>query len=178
MKATHYGECQVCGHRQKLPNGKLSNHGYSVRAGFFEGTCRGAKKLPFELDKSLIDGSIEMANAQLQNLKSQISAQRDGTGPLFCRIYDRHARHSLLANRIVEVLEIAENGKYSYIHPSTKQLTEGHNLGYNRERAIEYLRKERIFHLESSAKQIEQYIGWQQQRIKDWSPKPLQPIGE
>lgn len=41
-KATHSGECQCCGRKQKLPKGRLSNHGYTVEWGFFSGTCFGA----------------------------------------------------------------------------------------------------------------------------------------
>lgn len=56
MKATHQGTCQVCGAAQKLPNDLLSLHGYTVEHSFFEGVCKGAKNLPFELNKDLIEG--------------------------------------------------------------------------------------------------------------------------
>lgn len=39
-KATHQGECQICDRVQKLPNNVLSQHGYKVEFGFFNGVCR------------------------------------------------------------------------------------------------------------------------------------------
>ena len=41
MKATHDGECQLCGRMQKLPDGRLAKHGYTTRWGFFQGVCPG-----------------------------------------------------------------------------------------------------------------------------------------
>jgi len=59
--ATHDGHCQVCGSRQRLPQGKLAKHGYTHAVGFFSGTCYGSEALPFEQDKSLVDGSHQGA---------------------------------------------------------------------------------------------------------------------
>ena len=65
MKATHKGHCQVCGAQQKLPNGVLSQHGYTVDWGFFNGVCQGAKHLPYEQSCDLVKESIEWAEAAL-----------------------------------------------------------------------------------------------------------------
>lgn len=54
MKATHFGTCQICGNRQKAPDGLLSLHGYTVEHGWFSGTCHGARELPFEQDRSVL----------------------------------------------------------------------------------------------------------------------------
>lgn len=62
MKSTHSGHCQACGSLQKLPNGKLSKHGYTVTHGFFSGVCAGAHALPFEQSCELVKDFI--ANAQ------------------------------------------------------------------------------------------------------------------
>ena len=64
--ATHEGECQVCGRVQKLPNGTLAKHGYTVQWGFFEGTCWGADSLPLEVDNSLLAQAIEWATRLAQ----------------------------------------------------------------------------------------------------------------
>jgi hypothetical protein len=176
MKATHYGECQVCGHRQKLPNDSLSLHGYSVKAGFFEGTCMGAKQKPFELDKSLIDAAIKAAEERLATVKEAIDAQNNGTGPLVYEAYDSFARHQLLARRQVDVIEVFDDGRFTYLQPTTKKETIGRGLGMTKASTLDRLRKDKVWRLDGRAKQIAQYIAWQQQRIKDWAPKPLQPI--
>lgn len=58
-KATHSGTCQCCGRVQKLPNGRLSNHGYTVDWGFFNGTCGGSKELPLEQDRTILDTTVK-----------------------------------------------------------------------------------------------------------------------
>lgn len=58
MAATHKGTCQACGRLQKLPKGRLSNHGYTVDWGFFQGVCSGAKALPLEEDRSVLDATV------------------------------------------------------------------------------------------------------------------------
>jgi hypothetical protein len=68
-KATYSGTCQVCGSLQLLPSGLLSLHGYTTRWGFFSGICHGAKNLPFEQDKSLIEEAIERAEAHRTHQK-------------------------------------------------------------------------------------------------------------
>lgn len=175
-KATHIGECQVCGHRQKLPNGKLSLHGYSVNAGFFEGTCNGAKHLPFEQDKSLIDGSIRMAKEQLARIEANIAAQLDGSGQLVIEVYDRYARHQSLSRRQVDVIEVLENGSISYIQPTTKEVATTNGYGFGKANVTKQLRDRKIWKLEQTAKQIKHYIGWQENRIQDWKVQLLQPI--
>ena len=175
-KATHIGECQVCGHRQKLPNGQLSLHGYSVNAGFFEGTCNGAKHLPFEQDKSLIDRSIGMAKEQLAKVEANSAAQRDGTGQLVFEAYDKHARHRSLSRRQVDVIEVLENGTIRYLQPTTKEMTSTNGYGYGQANVIKQLRDTKIWKLEQTVKQIKHYIGWQENRILDWKVQPLQLI--
>jgi len=58
-KATHNGECQLCGRQQKLPSDVLSKHGYTVEWGFFNGTCPGSGHKSFELSCDLIDGRLK-----------------------------------------------------------------------------------------------------------------------
>lgn len=65
-RASKYsGHCQCCGSLQKLPNELLSLHGYTVDFGFFNGTCQGARELPYELSCDLIKKFIKTAREQL-----------------------------------------------------------------------------------------------------------------
>ena len=73
MKATHKGECQLCGRTQLLPSGQLSKHGYTTRWGFFSGVCSGAHHLPFELSCDLIDGALESVRNTLGRLNEEIA---------------------------------------------------------------------------------------------------------
>src|SRR5215471_7908862 len=69
--ATHYGECQLCGHEQKLPGGGLlSLHGYSVRWNSFMGTCPGSRELPYEQSCGLLEGEIKAQRAHISHLQN------------------------------------------------------------------------------------------------------------
>src|SRR5262245_4567782 len=68
--ATHYGECQLCGHEQKLPGGGfLSLHGYSVKWNSFMGTCPGSRHLPYEQSCDLLDMEIKAQHAHISDLQ-------------------------------------------------------------------------------------------------------------
>lgn len=70
-KATHQGECQICDRVQKLPNNVLSQHGYKVEFGFFNGVCPGSKHKPYELSCELIKEVIPSVVKYLEGLYEQ-----------------------------------------------------------------------------------------------------------
>ncbi len=74
MKATHNGECQICGAKQALPGGRLSKHGYTVKWGFFSGVCHGAGELPFEQSKDAIAAVIANVETQIAETDAEIAA--------------------------------------------------------------------------------------------------------
>ncbi len=76
-KATHKGECQICGCQQLLPGGKLSNHGYTVKWGFFSGICSGAGRLPFELSTDAIQPVVDGVKATILAVEAEIAALED-----------------------------------------------------------------------------------------------------
>jgi hypothetical protein len=57
-KATHRGNCQVCGHQQHVVGATLAKHGYTVEWGFFNGVCRGSGKKPVQVERSLTDQTV------------------------------------------------------------------------------------------------------------------------
>lgn len=67
-KATHKGICQCCGRLQKLPYGRLSQHGYTVTWGFFNGVCGGAEHLPLELDRTELDRTVKLLRNHAEDL--------------------------------------------------------------------------------------------------------------
>jgi hypothetical protein len=67
-KATHQGQCQICDRLQKLPNNALSQHGYKVEFGFFNGVCPGSKQEPYELSCNLIKEILPSVNSYVERL--------------------------------------------------------------------------------------------------------------
>lgn len=82
--ATHMGTCQCCGAQQKLPKGVLSQHGYTVDYGFFNGVCQGAGHAPFE-------ENCDLAKRMLKSVEKQLwdAEQNRGEEPCYT---DRQAR--------------------------------------------------------------------------------------
>lgn len=72
-KATHYGECQICGSRQLLPGGTLAKHGYTVAWGFFSGVCSGSGHLPFETSKGQIEGAVKSMESSIATVEADIA---------------------------------------------------------------------------------------------------------
>lgn len=77
-KATHSGHCQACGRLQKLPNGKLSKHGYTVEHGFFSGVCRGTNYLPFEQSCDQVRRYIGEAKSEVEFLTKRRTELLEG----------------------------------------------------------------------------------------------------
>lgn len=98
MAATHRGTCQVCGriHRVNDKNGTIANHGYTVDWGWFNGTCRGSKNLPFEKSCELVKQSIEWSNDRIASLNAEIETTREWTvdSEIIVRVHIGYSRHN------------------------------------------------------------------------------------
>lgn len=162
--ATHKGECQVCGSTQMLPNGVLSNHGYTVQFGFFEGVCNGSKALPFEQSKALIDMSIERAKNLIIATQKEIESLKET--PLAWK-----GTYNIKKNTYTwDIVELSEDGKM-YRDPKRGWRQNGHYGDLNK--ILHSMSDNRIYFLEQKIEQITNYINWQEKRIQRWEPKPL-----
>jgi len=182
--AQFYGHCQWCGSRQKLPGGVLSLHGYEVSSwGFFEGICSGARHLPFEQSKDLIDESIAFAQHKRANLmlKRGLALVVD---PASTNKSWRDVYHPELSSRTrgsVRLWHLGEfktddsgrvrsfeygDGKIDRVHEGGKPLVSLVREGY-----VRYAQ-----HLAGQVAQIEQFIAWQRERIANWVPAELEPV--
>ena len=191
-KATHTGECQVCGCRQKLPNGKLSTHGYTTRCGFFEGVCYGAKHLPLELSKGLIDGAIQRASYMLAETKAESIALRAGQmlagGKAWVHVYSSgrdtrgHYRSGYTWTQcLIETEDRQLEKGFTYLigwySDDDKKKSLQINCGEKTaEQVKNRLNCRYADHLDHKASELEKYISWQQARIRDWKPRELTPV--
>lgn len=195
-KATHYGICQVCGSRQKLPNGKLSKHGYDVEHGFFNGVCYGADHLPFEQSKDLIDHDIKRCHEKIQELTAMCVVVRGDETHIYLnewRPAGRHGRgYHIWCSHKVEDVEInwhiqytnglgkKERGDYYFNEKEHRELyaaPEGEARDALRKKmVIKHMNNKRAEAFEETIRKIKNHITWQEIRIKDWEPKELDPI--
>lgn len=65
------GHCQGCGHLQAATSGVLAHHGYTVEHGYFHGTCYGARELPLEVSRELLDRNLEGVARQCERWEDE-----------------------------------------------------------------------------------------------------------
>lgn len=190
-KAINDGTCQICGSRQRLPNGRLAKHGYTTRWGFFSGTCTGSEELPFEQSIGLILNAIERAKAEAAGLRKSATEQRaKGSEPESRRtmhsVYqpatwkDRQSRYYW---QEVEVLS-EQRGEFESLYAMVETRDQGGNKVQKREefriygdgklaKIVKAGRENYASHLEAEAARYDQYVSWQEERIAGWQPAPL-----
>lgn len=177
--ATHMGTCQLCGHFQKLPGGKLSLHGYTKQWGFFSGTCPGSRHNPFETHTDRIEQAIAEHLASAQALRASADAleasdemwvnhyvaptwQNRKGGYRWLRVdsftYTNNRLTVVSGGETIELGYIAARGAYSPDELWTK--SRGALAASRRAMAANH----------------DAYVTWQRERVAAWQPKPLAEV--
>jgi hypothetical protein len=208
IKATHKGECQICGHVQKLPGGNLSKHGYTKRWGFFSGVCHGAGYLPFEVSKDQIAGAVVAVESKIAAVESEIadlenilSAVNSGDEAM-ANEYVGNSRYCWEKVRVInfKVQEYPASGSCEAFvtYKADSQIIRkdgyGENAKYFQPRDINaysecfnlssvrhwvhFLNCKYAKHLRSQNSARRDWVKWQQDRLANWAPKPLTPLAK
>jgi hypothetical protein len=190
-RATHSGECQLCAHRQLLPGGHLSLHGYDVRWGFFNGICPGSRHLPFEQSADLLPAVITSQTAAAARRRADAAAlrARPVTDTVFVpwEVPDPKSRYgrTKTETRKVTVTVVVEprDGYTRYAFSLTDEAGEtrplDHRFGFHAyeittvEGVIRWFDSRRAADLDAHAKQVEGYVRWLTERLAGWALKPL-----
>jgi hypothetical protein len=193
-RATHSGECQLCAHRQLLPGGRLSLHGYDVRWGFFNGICPGSRELPYEQSAALLPAAIASqarAAASLRESALKLRTRPVDDGKVFVSWEtdktDKRGRRISEGREVTVTVEATERDGYtSYAFfltdASGETRTLGHKFGYygygsdrltTVEGVIRWFDGKRADALDEHAAQIERYVVWLEARLAGWALKPL-----
>jgi len=162
IKATHKGECQLCGKRQLLPNNRLSLHGYAVKWKMFNGQCNGSQDLPYELSCDRIKQELPRVEAKIQNGLDTIASVNSLNGSIgFCKQWSKEARTYYWAQiDYKDIPEIEKSRQRLYGEP--KELATKGNAQYVKE------------FLKPSLIQLGQYKSWCVDRIENWAVKKLE----
>jgi len=201
-KATHSGECQICGHHQKLPGGSLSKHGYTKRWGFFSGVCSGAGHLPFEVSKDQIAGAVAAVEAKIAEVSAEIAelenldSSINGSGEAMSNEYLGNSVYGWEKVRVIDFVvgEAYSTGYVPYRAKSKIIRKEGYgenakafqprdinaysecfNLSSVRH-WVWFLNCKYAKHLRSQNSARRDWVNWQQNRMANWAPKPLTPV--
>lgn len=189
--ATHYGECQLCGHTQKLPGGGLlSLHGYSVKWNCFMGTCPGSRGLPYEQSTDLLAGQISREEGEIERLKMNIETYTSKSNK---RVWVQEWVGAQGRNdssgymwRLLESNEYTiEKGEFTCVIKWTtlargKQKPEAKNIGSFKLQSdagiIREANARRVSGYKADIAQRKQYIKWLQERITNWVQRDLRPV--
>lgn len=185
QKATHRGHCQVCNAIQKLPEDRLSLHGYTVQSrgwgGWFSGSCHGSHALPFERDKKLVVESIKRAREQaIAAHKESVKIANAYPNPAEC--WRHHYVNSGYVTGWIWIKVALLPGREDrpgfhpkYIYQETEHTIR--NTFHDLDDAARAGNKNYAAHLQMQASQIRAYIEQQKERLKSWRPDaPLIPI--
>lgn len=184
MKATHYGECQLCGRQQKAPGALLAKHGYTVEWSCFNGVCPGSGHLPFEVSKDQIDARMPAVKNSIADQQAVIDTLRATPLPadqMMVHVYCSHG--TKLGGRKggytwVTTQVRGEGYGIEYLHPEDRGgKAAWHRMsgGYG-QTAQHYFNAAWVAHLEHCKENTEKYLQWLQDRAAQWKPKAQQPV--
>ncbi len=173
-KATHNGECQVCGRRQKLPNGRLSKHGYTKRWGFFQGVCPGAGNLPYEQSCEFLKGWVPDVALRRADLVNRIADHEGGATPLLAerrvpaRRWGYHEYRweeaELVDGRAVFKRDESQESQRVDVYPRHGETLE------------QALRRAWADEQRLEVRGLDDWLKWARDRIKTWKPRELEPV--
>ena len=198
--ATHIGECQGCGHIQKLPGGTLSLHGYTVAWGFFSGTCDGARELPYELSCDYCKKQIVRCTEQREKTLALAAHYRrpitEAVADYVTVSIGRDPRTG--RERTVQVKDMAltmvENPKapgHFDVIGTYERDGETHTVNFTGINGLLHyehpktalaaakLLNERLAKMQDlHAQQLLSYIQWQEKRVTEWKLRELRTVEE
>ena len=194
-KATHSGTCQICGHFQKLPNGRLSLHGYTVQWNCFVGDCTGSRYLPFEVSIDQIQAAIRSAIKQAEGLRANapsVRADRSPKGvemtvwasdlrtsdgkrvPAYSGIFGPKSSNMTVRGDLAKVGEKIEfrftRGGVEYVY--TMGTSQNVFPSTTVDSIVAKVNAREAEHMLAIAKQCDEYVAWQRKRIANWKPTP------
>lgn len=192
QQATHIGECQICGHVQKLPNGFLSLHGYTKKWGFFSGTCNGSRYLPFEQSKDRIQQAVDSVKKSIESAK-QNAADILASDAFYIWIYVAatwQVRQSGYREVKLTEAEVSLDGRFiKFIDPKTGaeakeqrsslSVQPDGNGGWRSPEIADFAkesREKKARQIQARIKEMQMYVEWQEKRMADWAPKELKPV--
>jgi len=204
-RATHQGECQICGNTQKLPHGVLSLHGYTVDYGWFNGTCSGAKGQPYELSCDLIQASIDSTKKSIVSYTALAEELAVTTDYVWISAYYRanrerhisgsHAEKHDASSIITHKGEYSDGEKYTKYFVAPTHIMDSEKDSYMKiERSCAYVElgkyahsasldeiiveqnKSRLSLIKNTIIQMEAFIKWQEGRIANWKLQELSEV--
>jgi hypothetical protein len=191
-KATDFGTCQLCGHKHKLPNGKVAKHGYTVKHyGFFVGTCQGSGHQPYELSCDLLKEHVTLQNEAIDRLQKKY----DEEFPIITNPYTimtvnltfkqkgRYGSMERTARPVRATPVLIQTPGYSYYQMTPVNNADLDSLvtSYSDRNAdpvvlLNYYQDKHRNEVASNIASRRMWIVWAKDRIQKWSLQPLSAV--
>lgn len=182
-RATHQGECQVCGRVQKLPDDRLAKHGYKVTIVGFQGVCIGSGELPLEVSCNMIERAIESAQAGIEHMRAEIAHLLQPATEPHCWYHEyipsTWERKGGYRWREIDIFVLPDTHGFYFTNHKEKPERLNYSGMYLCETALDVasmLNKSRAEALQREITKSEEYIAWQRGRVAAWKPRELTPI--
>lgn len=173
-----------------LPAGRLSNHGYTVKWGFFSGVCTGSFQLPFEQSCALIADAVRKMEENIAQVSSHcddlenIESAVNQLGAATVHVYPRHGHEYFWKD--CPVINFAKHdleGGHSYYSCDYVFEERAHKIeAYDKSFGfsspahwVHFLNCKYAAHLRKQNSQRRDWVTWQKNRLANWAPKPLTP---
>ena len=73
------GNCPCCGNDQAVVRGNMSQHGYTVDNGWFNGVCSGHRYTPIQICRVQADRTVESVRLSVARIEADLAAVEAGT---------------------------------------------------------------------------------------------------
>ena len=167
-KSEMKGTCQACFLVQKLPNGKISLHGYERPGdGYIMGDCEGSYHLPYEQSCETTKTVLGFKLRAKKVLEETLTSLRSFPDTVVIDIYTYHSN----GVREYEEVEVGKEHKKSFHFKD--------NNGKIRIiPSYDDVLKQRIHETEMELRHREERISFLQGKIDQWKPTDLLPLEE
>jgi len=162
--------CQWCGRLQQAKNGRLAHHGYTKEYGYFNGTCRGARELPFEIDRE-VKAKLIVALETLRNdwidIRNNIDSEKLG-------IRREVRKWSHLRYEPKEYVTITREN----FNELMSDVTTRNNIFYAGEDSFDHIKEKTVKYEDRKIKGISEDIEYQKKLYNEWKPTYTFSAGE
>lgn len=189
----HWGNCQACGRTYKTAHEKLIQHDYpennylgSRAWTFLTGICAGSEKPPYELSRDLIPRMIRKAETVRKRIQRQQEKLRQpATRPKGWKYEDRGEGRFEWIQVIVHMEQVRRRDEIAHVftysipgepEPTDNRITFFPDRPTTETQAATILNRYYADWLQKQVAELDEYIRWQQQRMKKWEPRELQAV--
>lgn len=177
--ATHDGTCQLCGSSQKLPDGRLSLHGYTKQWGYFTGQCPGSRHLPYEVSCDLLPPRLASTKESIADLEAQIERllKPAQSTKAWVKITTRMGRTRTTRWAEADLYKECNRVWFNDNEGERREFAPSdYRVDFGKMSLVEiatYANSKRAEELGFSLRQLAQYADWCDNRIKTWEKRPL-----